>query len=58
MGDYWIWHMRPDLTEKCSQRIDVGIHTIFQQCIRVNVETWSDIAKERVRLPTRPIDVN
>ena len=53
MGDYWIRHVRPDLTEKFAQGIDKGISAIFQRCIGVNTECWSDIAKERLRLPIR-----
>ena len=51
MGDYWIRHVRPDMTERFSQGIDAGVKAIFQQCVVLNVNTWSDIAKERVRLP-------
>ena len=51
MGDYWIRHVRPDMTERFAQGIDVGVKAIFQQCVGVKVNTWSDVAKERVRLP-------
>ena len=51
MGDYWIRHVRPDLTERFSQGIDEGIETILQQCVGMNTATWSDIAKDKFRLP-------
>jgi hypothetical protein len=53
MGDYWIRHMRPYLTEKFLRGIDEGISAIFRPCIDVNTKSWSDIAKERLRLPIR-----
>ena len=53
MGDYWMRHVRPDLTEKFARGIDEGINAIFRRCIGVNTESWSDIAKERLRLPIR-----
>ena len=53
MGDYWIRHVRPDLTEKFAKGINKGISAIFQRCIEVNTECWSKIAKERLRLPIR-----
>ena len=43
-------HTRPNLTEKSAKGIDKGINTIFQQCIGVNTEIWSSIAKEKPRL--------
>ena len=53
MGDYWIRHVRLNLTEKFARGIDKGVSAIFQQCVGVNTECWSDIAKERLRLPIR-----
>ena len=53
MGDYWIQHVLPDLTEKFAKGIDKGISAIFQRCIGFNTERWSDIAKERLRLHIR-----
>jgi hypothetical protein len=53
MEDYWIQHVRPELMKKCVREIDTIIHTIFQQHTGVNMKTWSEIAKERVRLPIR-----
>ena len=39
MGDYWIRHVRPDLTERFAKGIDEGIETIFQQCVGMNTAT-------------------
>ena len=52
-GDYWIRHVRPDLTEKFVKGINKGISAIFQQCIGVNRERWSNIGKRRLRLSIR-----
>ena len=52
-GDYWVRHMRPDLTENFAQGIDIGITTIFQQYIGVNTKTTLlAIPNERLRLPS------
>ena len=53
MGDYWIRHVRPDLTKSFAEGIDAGVRKIFTHCVGVNTENWSDAAKERVRLPIR-----
>ena len=53
MGDYWIRHVRLDLTEKFSRGTDEGISAIFQKCTGVNMGSWSNLAKERLRLPIR-----
>ena len=52
-GDYWLRHLRPDYTEEFATEIDAGIRKLLQACIGVNIDSWSDIAKERMRLPIR-----
>ena len=47
MGDYWIRHVRPDLTKSFAEGIDAGVRKIFTHCVGVNTENWSDAAKER-----------
>ena len=53
MGDYWLRHIRPDYTEQFANELDEGIKKIFQSCVGINTDTWTDIAKEQMRLPIR-----
>ena len=53
MGDYWIRHVRPDLTETFAEGVDAGVQKLFKHCVGVNTETWSEVARERMRLPIR-----
>ena len=48
-GDYWLRHIRPDCTEDFANAIDAAICTLFQVCIGMNINLWSDIAMERMR---------
>jgi hypothetical protein len=52
-GDYWLRHIRPDYTEDFANAIDAAIRTLFQACIGMNINLWSDIAMERMWLPIR-----
>ena len=53
MGDYWLRHVRPDLTLDFAEAIDAGVVTLFQICTGMAISTWSSIARERARLPMR-----
>ena len=52
-GDYWLRHVRPDWTESFARGIDGGIQSLFETCAGISLDTWSDYAKERIRLPIR-----
>ena len=52
-GDYWLRHIRPDYTEDFAYAIDAAIRNLIQACIGMNINLWSDIARERMRLPIR-----
>ena len=52
--DYWLRHIRPDWTAEFASGVDESIHELVQMCMGINTNTsWSDIAKERARLPVR-----
>ena len=52
--DYWLRHIRPDWTTDFASGVDESIHELVQMCMGINTNTsWSDIAKERARLPVR-----
>ena len=53
LGDYWIRHVRPDLTKDFAEGVDEGVSKLLEHCVGVDTETWSDTARERVRLPIR-----
>ena len=54
VGDYWLRHIRPDLTEEFSKGIDKGILKLFETTtIRINTVDWSDHVTERMKLPLR-----
>ena len=53
MGDYWLRHVRPDYTADFAHGIDQGVLSLVQTCVGVNIDTWSDFARERMRLPMR-----
>jgi hypothetical protein len=48
---YWLRHLRPDYTEEFANAIDADIRKLLQACIGMNIDSWSDVAKERMRLP-------
>ena len=51
MGDYWLRHVRPDYTEDFVRGIDDRVDQLFQMCNGIDTSSWSDFAKERIRLP-------
>jgi len=53
MGDYWIRHVRPDLTKEFAEGVDEGLSELLRHCVGINTDLWSDTAKERMRLPIR-----
>jgi hypothetical protein len=53
MGDYWLRHIRPDYTEIFATELVDGIKKIFQSCVGIDFDAWTEIAKERMRLPIR-----
>ena len=53
MGDYWLRHVRPDLTLAFATAIDAGIASLLQMCTGTDITAWSAIAQERCRLPIR-----
>ncbi len=50
-NNYWLRHICPDYTADLAQGLDKSIHTIFQMCIRIDINSWTDFAKERMQLP-------
>jgi hypothetical protein len=46
MGDYWLRHICPDYTAEFAQGLDEGIRKIFQMCIGIDIDSWTDFAKE------------
>ena len=53
MGDYWLRHVRPDLTLDFATAIDSGVATLLQTCTGTDITAWSRVAQERVKLPMR-----
>ena len=53
MGDYWLRHITPDLTLEFAKFVDKGVINLFQRCLGINIDSWSDFAKERMRLPIK-----
>ena len=53
MGDYWLWHVRPDWTEEFAQQIDEGIHRLVETTISMSTASWTEFARNRMRLPLR-----
>ena len=53
MGDYWLRHVSPDYTEEFSQKTDEGIHQLVETTIGMNTASWTEFARERLRLPIR-----
>jgi hypothetical protein len=53
MGNYWLRHVCPDYTADFAQGLDKSIHTIFQMCIGIDINSWTDFAKERMQLLIR-----
>jgi hypothetical protein len=51
MGDYWLQHIRPDYMADFAQGLDKGIHKLFQMCIGIYSNLWTDFAKERMHSP-------
>ena len=51
MGDYWLWHARPDYTQEFAEGIDEGVKSLFQIFTGRNTDSWTPIARERLRLP-------
>ena len=49
MGDYWLWHIRPDFTEDFAK----GILELFDTTIGINTAKWLAHATERIRLPLK-----
>ena len=37
MGDYWLRHVRPDLTLAFVEAIDAGVATLFQTCTGIAI---------------------
>ncbi len=47
-GDYWLRHMCPDYTADFAQGLDKSICKIFQMCIGIDINSWTDFVKERM----------
>jgi hypothetical protein len=52
-GDYWIRHVQPDYTIEFAQSIDAGVKQLFQMCVGVDINSWSEHAQEPICLPIR-----
>jgi hypothetical protein len=39
MGNYWLRHIHPNHTADFAQGLDEGIQTIFQMCIRIDINS-------------------
>ncbi|KAL9183104.1 hypothetical protein ACHAXT_004891 [Thalassiosira profunda] len=53
MGDYWLRHLRPDVTLDFAQGLDESVRDLVSFCIGVDVGQWGEIAHERMCLPVR-----
>ena len=53
MGDYWLRHVRPDYTWECVEGIDAGVNSLLKTCTRIYIDSWTVIAKEKMRLPIK-----
>ena len=53
MGEYWLRHVRPDLTGAFAAGIDIGVADLFQATVGMDVAEWSPTARARIRLPIR-----
>ena len=52
-GDYWLRHIDPRLTDLFAKGIDEGIYQLVEKAIGIRIASFSDIARERMRLPLR-----
>ena len=52
-GDYWLRHIDPRLTEEFSASIDEDIYGVVEKAFGIRINSFSDIARERMRLPIR-----
>ena len=53
MGDYWLCHVRPDLTGRFAEAegIDLGIADLFHATVGMDTVAWLMAAWERLCLP-------
>ena len=52
-GDYWLRHIDPSLTKEFALGIDYGIYLLVEKAFGIRIASFSDIARERMRLPLR-----
>ena len=45
--------MRPDHTQEFDKGIDAGFKSLFKTCTGIDINSWTVIAKERLRLPLK-----
>ena len=53
MGDYWLMHMRPDITESFVLALDNGVNSLVESTIGFSLGNLTPFANERLRLPVR-----
>ena len=53
MGDYWLRHLRPDLTESFALALDNGVNSLVESTIGFSLGNLTPFAKERLRLPVQ-----
>ena len=49
--EFWARHLPPQLTESIYEGLDEVILTMVQSCFGMDISSFSDIAKARLRLP-------
>ena len=53
MGDYWLRHIRQDLTESFALALDNGVNTLVESTIGISLGNLTPFEKECIRLPVR-----
>ena len=53
LGNYWVCHLPPDITEKIYKMVDRDVVDITMLTTQIDTNKLSDITKERMRLPVR-----